>query len=332
MDHWLKHISHNLQVQTVLSHQRMITASIRPFFDARQVTLLSLRPQDIEDFYDTFYERGCKGTTVIRYHQILKQALSAAVRKDLLPANPMDKVDRPKKAAFERQHYSEEEVQKLIQIFADDPMRIPVTLTAFYGFRRSEVLGLKWENIDFENRTISVQHKVLAMPGTSRTELIVSDQLKTISSRRTLPLIPAAEALLKDERARQAENRKAFRKGYNTRYLDMICVNELGQLISPDCLSQHFWLILEKNGMRHIRFHDLRHTCASLLLSQHVDIKYIQHWLGHSNYSTTADIYAHLATGAGEETAQAMIHALGLDKKEVRQPTLTDSLPDSGGE
>ena len=132
------------------------------------------------------------------------------------------------------------------------------------------------------------------------------DVLKTKSSFRTLPLIPAVENLLLAERERQAKNRRLFKGSYCRDYLDYICVDESGKLLRPNYVTEHFVWIIRKYGLRKIRFHDIRHTCASLLLSNGIPMKQIQIWLGHSTFSTTADIYAHLDFSAQEQSAAAM--------------------------
>jgi len=114
-------------------------------------------------------------------------------------------------------------------------------------------------------------------------------------------------------KAQQQVYRKLCGKCYNTDYLDYLCVDEIGNLIRPNYVSEQFPKLLEANGMRHIRFHDLRHSCASLLLANNVPMKQIQEWLGHSDFSTTANIYAHLDYASKISSAQAMIAGLGLE-------------------
>lgn len=138
------------------------------------------------------------------------------------------------------------------------------------------------------------------------------DVMKTKSSYRTLPLLPFIEEELLKKKDFQAEMKKVFRKGYNTDYEDYVCVDATGKLYNPDFITEHFNTLLERNGMRHIRFHELRHSCASLLLAKHIPMKMIQDWLGHSDIQTTANIYSHLDTGSKQESAAAIGEALGM--------------------
>lgn len=124
---------------------------------------------------------------------------------------------------------------------------------------------------------------------------------------RTLPLVPQFREMLLERYSFQEECKRVCGKSYNKEYLDYVCVDEMGNLLNPDYITQCFSRLLEKNKLRHIRFHDLRHTCASMLLKNGVPMKQIQEWLGHSDFSTTANIYAHLDYTAKLNSAQAML-------------------------
>ena len=132
-------------------------------------------------------------------------------------------------------------------------------MAAFYGLRRSEIVGLKWDAIDFENKKISIQHTVVTAKVNGTVTEIARDKTKTKSSCRTLPLIPACEQMLNKMKKEQEQNRKVCGKSYCTDYLDYIYVDPMGKRIRPDFLSQHFPDFLVAHQMKRIRFHDLRH-------------------------------------------------------------------------
>lgn len=141
---------------------------------------------------------------------------------------------------------------------------------------------------------------------------LASDTTKTKSSMRTLPLVPFVREQLLALREEQKENRRLCGRSYNKEYLDYVCVNEIGDLIKPHYVTESFPKLLKANGFRPIRFHDLRHSCASLLLANGVSMKQIQEWLGHSDFSTTANIYAHLDYSSKLTSADAMLSGLGI--------------------
>lgn len=129
---------------------------------------------------------------------------------------------------------------------------------------------------------------------------------------RTLPLVPFMRERLLALKEEQKENRRLCGRSYIKDYVDYVCVNEIGDLIKPHYVTTAFPDLLKANGMRHIRYHDLRHSCASLLLANGVPMKQIQEWLGHSDFSTTANIYAHLDYSSKLTSADAMLNGLGL--------------------
>ena len=136
------------------------------------------------------------------------------------------------------------------------------------------------------------------------------DVMKTKSSYRTLPLIPIVEQALLAERDKQAEMKKAFGRGYCKKYEEYICVDAVGELIRPNYVSDHFAIVLRRNNLRKIRFHDLRHSCASLLLANGVQMKLIQEWLGHSDIGTTSNVYSHVDSESKKLSAEAIAKAL----------------------
>lgn len=194
----------------------------------------------------------------------------------------------------------------LFEVISGDPLELCVKIATYYGLRRSEVLGLRWDAIDFTKKTLSVSHKVIEAEVDGKYVPVGEDVLKTKSSFRMLPLIPAVEKLLLEEKEKQEMFRRLFKKSYCRDYLDYICVDQTGKILRPNYVTEHFTWLIEKYNLKKIRFHDLRHTCASLLLSSGISMKQIQVWLGHSTFSTTADIYAHLDYTAQEESASTM--------------------------
>ena len=236
------------------------------------------------------------------------------MRIDLIASNPVDKVDRPKPQAFMASYYSAEEMEKLFEAAQGHKLELIIQLAAFYGLRRAEVMGLRWEAIDFEAKTLTIRHIVTSTRIDGKKILVEADRAKTKSSLRTLPLVDPIAERLKAVKEQQEYNQKICGNCYNQEYLGYVFVDAMGNLIQPDSVTTVFPQLLKDNGLRRIRFHDLRHSCASLLLKEGVPMKQIQEWLGHSDISTTANIYAHLDSQSKNLSARTMANTLTLPK------------------
>lgn len=308
---WLEIAKSSVQITTYASYQGMIQGVIEPYFRKEGIRLADLKAVDLQEFYTKQLER-VTANSVIHYHANIHKALKYAVKIDLIPTNPADKVERPKKNAFRGDFYSAEEINALLTIVRGTKLEIPVLLGAFYGLRRSEVLGLKWDAIDFEANTLEIRHILTQAYLDGKKVLVQADRAKNKSSLRTLPLIPEIRDRLLEIKGQQEVYKKLCGRCYNKEYLVYLCVDEVGNILRPNYISESFPKLLKANGMRPIRFHDLRHSCASLLLANGVPMKQIQEWLGHSDFSTTANIYAHLDYSSKLSSAQAMANSLGL--------------------
>ena len=311
---WMEIARSTLKPNTAAGYASMIQNPIAPYFQQRGITLGGLQAVDIQIFYASQLKR-VSANTVIHYHAIIHRALKYAVKTDLIDVNPADKVERPRKDRFTASFYDGNEVNRLFQAARGTPLELPVMLAAFYGLRRSEVVGLKWEAIDFENKTIAIRHTVTVCAEKGRRIEVAADTTKTASSRRTLPLVPAFQTKLAALKEQQEKNRILCGRSYCTDYLGYVLVDAMGNRLKLSYISTAFPVLLKRNGLRPIRFHDLRHSCASLLLKNGVPMKQIQEWLGHSDFSTTANIYAHLDAGSKLTSAQAMEKGLGMSSE-----------------
>ena len=311
---WMEIARSTLKPNTAAGYASMIQNPIAPYFQQRGITLGGLQAVDIQMFYTSQLKR-VSANTVIHYHAIIHRALKYAVKTDLIDVNPADKVERPRKDRFTASFYDGNEVNRLFQVARGTPLELPVMLAAFYGLRRSEVVGLKWDAIDFENKTIAIRHTVTVCAEKGRRIEVAADTTKTASSRRTLPLVPAFQTKLAALKEQQEKNRILCGRSYCTDYLGYVLVDAMGNRLKLSYISTAFPALLKRNGLRPIRFHDLRHSCASLLLKNGVPMKQIQEWLGHSDFSTTANIYAHLDAGSKLTSAQAMEKGLGMSSE-----------------
>lgn len=308
---WLEIAKGRLAVATYSSYAAMIKKPVGPYFRQRNLTLRELEARHLQMFYSEML-RKVKPNTVIHYHAIIHSALKYAVKTDMLVQNVADKVDRPKKNSFQPVFLSAEEMQKMFEALRGTKLELPVLVAAFYGFRRGEVLGLKWDAIDFERGTISVIRTVTTITVDGKQTEIEQQSAKTKSSLRTLPLIGSFREYFLQVKEAQELNKQVCGNCYNHEYDGFVFVDELGERMRTNYLTSAFPKFLEGHGLRRMRFHDLRHSCASLLLANGVPLKHIQEWLGHSDFTTTANIYAHLDYKSKITSAQAMETGLAL--------------------
>ena len=258
MRYWLKMMRTAVTETTYSSYCFNVEKHIIPYFEPLGVTLAGLQPRQIQSFY-LHEAETLKNTSILRFHANLHKALKYAVRIDLIASNPVDKVDRPKPQAFMASYYSAEEMEKLFEAAQGHKLELIIQLAAFYGLRRAEVMGLRWEAIDFEAKTLTIRHIVTSTRIDGKKILVEADRAKTKSSLRTLPLVDPIAERLKAVKEQQEYNQKICGNCYNQEYLGYVFVDVMGNLIQPDSVTTGFPQLLKENGLRRIRFHDLRH-------------------------------------------------------------------------
>jgi integrase len=304
---WLERTKLKVAPGTYRGYRYNIKAGIYPYFQERQIRLIDLRAVDLEDYYSYLREQGLSGNTVLHHHANIHKALKDAVRLELVDRNVAEIVERPRKEKYLPSHYSVEEVNLLLEALQEHWLYVPVLLSVFYGLRRSEVLGLQWKSIDFETKTIAIQHTRIYGEIDGKETVIGRDVLKRKSSYRTLPMPEPVWKLL--------YHLKTVRYGSESVPTDAyVCLNREGNPLAPNEFTRSFKQFLLNNGLREIRLHDLRHTCASILIQNRVPLIEVQQWLGHSTLETTADLYAHLEYESKKGNAELLKKILSLSK------------------
>ena len=313
MVQWVESHRKNIQLKTHETNTNNLKKHIYPYFSAIGVSLGDVKAEMIQAYCDTKISSGLNPNTVIRQYAMLRTALNHAYKSKLIRTNPCDWVDRPKSKRYIAEFYNSEEIKQLLSVFKGTSIEVPVYIAAYFGLRRSEVIGLQWSSLDLVNGSLTVCNKVVRVLHEGRLENIATSELKTESSYRILPLDERLTAMFLAVKKQQECNRQICGDLYNENYLNYVCVNVMGELINPETLSRKFSKTLSQNGMKRIRFHDLRHSCASMLLSLGYSMKEIQDWLGHSNYKTTADLYSHVDPRNKSKMIRGITSALSTD-------------------
>ena len=311
MFQWLEMMRSSVELSTYAAYAMTIKNKIIPYFEGKRLTLQELEkhPKYIQDYYQYELDRGSSANTVIHRHANIRKCLQYAFQIGLIKSNPANRIERPRKGKYHATIYNQQEMETLFNAVKGDPIELGVILAAFYGLRRSEVAGLKWDAIDFRKKTIQIKHTVTQMTLDGKTITVQKDRAKTKSSCRTLPLVPPFEELLHRLQKEQQRNQMLCGESYSKQYLEYIYVDAMGELVKPNYLTQHFDVVLKKHKLKKIRFHDLRHSCASLLYANGVSLKEIQEWLGHSDIGTTSNIYTHLDYSSKVSSANAILAA-----------------------
>ena len=290
---WLANIKPKVVQSTYIGYEQVVKGRLCPYFKSKKIKLIDLRPRDIQDFINYLYKQRLKGSTIAHYTSNMNTALKEAVIAEIIPSNPMDRIESVKKEVYIPEFYTDDELIELIEVIKTQKLELPLTLGIIYGLRREEILGLTWNAIDFKNKSITIRKTVGRGKYDGVTQFLIKDIPKNKSSYRTLPMFDFIADLLNKYKEKYKMNEKIFGDTYITDYKDFICLMDNGELVKPDYVDRTFSRILKENGFRHIRLHDLRHSCATLLLRNGVPLPEIQKWLGHSNIITTQR-YSHL--------------------------------------
>ena len=249
-----------------------------------RIKLTRLSAQNIQELYSRKLAEGLSPTTVLHLHRVLHRALRQAVRWGSIPRNVTETVDPPSMAKTQHQALTAEQAKQFLAAVREDQLEALYVLAIMTGMRQGELLGLHWHEVDLEKETIHVRSQL------KRGGVLGSP--KTDSSRRQLDLPAIAIEALRRHRIRQIHER--FQAGASWSESDLVFTNSVGNATNPANLrSRSFIPLLKRTGLPNIRFHDLRHSTATLLLSLGINPKIVQELLGHSQISITMDVYSH---------------------------------------
>ena len=302
---WLEMKKGTIELITWEGYEEYIDLHIYPFFKKMNVNLADLSYQHLQKYYNE-KKKTLSAQSLRRHHTVINQTLKMALKDDLIANNPAEKVTLPKVEKFTGKFLSVEQGNVLLEVSKGKTMETAIILAMMYGLRRSEIAGLKWSAIDFTNNTIAIKHTV-----TQHKTTVAKDKTKNKSSNRILPLNSQVKEFLLKMQARQNNEKQLFGRDYkNTEY---ICRWADGHAMQCNYITKGFKNILVKYGLpANIRFHDLRHSCASYMLKAGCSMKEIADWLGHADISTSMNIYAHLDVSAKQSVANRLGNLLSV--------------------
>ena len=313
-EYWLSELKGTVQDSTLSSYEQPLRKHILPRIG--DITLGNLDQYDLKEFINLEIadcderqkkidemEKEADGQEInastsirpyyasIRKHlKIIHMMLAYAISEGDIEVNAVDKINpqvlkKIPKNEYEIRPYTKEELVILRNAVKGDHLEAPIMIASYIGVRREEVLGLRWQDIDFENRCIHIRH-VCRMVG---SKIEYTDQMKSKSSRRIAAMIDPLREYLLELKKRQEEDKKLFGSGYQD--TDIVCRWNDGQPIKPNNLSVGFSRLIKKAGLRHTRFHDLRHSVATIIIEETGDLTLASAALGHTDTKITADVY-----------------------------------------
>jgi len=269
--------------------------------------LARLTADDLDGLYSRLLSGGLSPKTVRMIHAVLHRALSHAQRRGAIAVNPASVAVPPSAPRREFRTLAPEEAALLLKAALSDKLYGVYVLALTCGLRQGEILGLRWADVDLNGAVLHVRQQVYRMAG----EWVFSEP-KTAAGRRTVSLSGSAVEALRERRL--AQNKERLR-GETWEDLDLVFSNRRGNPIDKaNLLRGSFWPLLERAGLPHMRFHDLRHSCASLMLAEGVHPKVVQEMLGHSSISVTLDIYSHVLPSMQADAAEKMDRLLAASK------------------
>ena len=284
---WLKDSARpSVRAKTYAGYESIVTYRIVPHLG--HLKLSQLKPARIQSFYMTLADDGLSQYSVINTHRVLRKALDQAHRWGMILRSPVDLVDAPRAQKQEMQTLSAEQVGELLSSAAEDHLVGIYALAVSTGMRLGELLGLRWSDIDRPGRRLFVRRSLQRVP----REGLQFAEPKTKKSRRTVALSQLALDALYEHRQRQVKDRLKFPGEWE--HPDLVFTTEWGKPIDPGSVSKRFKKALQLAGLPSVRFHDLRHTAATLLLQADTHPKIVSEMLGHSTITLTLDTYSHV--------------------------------------
>jgi len=316
---WLENfVKENRKLATYYRYKGIVNKYLIPSLGS--LKLNELRPIHIEKMLSDSKKTGIKSATVEFIYTVLNITLNRAKFQRIINWNPCESVERPRKEKFVANVLTVDEFYSIlsllnIAIYKDYVFSVALQIVLELGLRRGELCGLEWKNVDFESNTIKIINNINFTNG--KTYMSTP---KTLESKRILYISDGLKKILREYKLVQSKNKlfygpRAIKNYYDSIEYDFILTWETGRKIHPMYYTNRFGKLLKESSIvKAIRFHDIRHTNATLLLSQGVDFKTIQSRLGHSNINTTLNIYSHVNLDMQKDAVNKLSSIINGDK------------------
>jgi integrase len=269
--------------------------------------LRAVTPQQLQALYNQLLAKPLSPTSVVRTHAVLHSAFDQALRWNLIPRNPCDATRPPRINRQEMQALSRQQAAVLIERASTPLTRALYAVAATAGLRRGEMVALRWSDVDFDRRQLTVRRTAHRVRGRG----IVMGEPKTKAGRRTVRLSSVALSALRAHRASQLEER--LKAGPAWTDMNLVFTSSVGTTMEEARITRLFKRDLLAAGLPNVRLHDLRHTAATLLIEEGVSMKAVQAAMGHSTIAITMDVYAHVTPAMQDSVADAMDRIFGTD-------------------
>jgi integrase len=304
---WLENThKQSVRPRTYERYEEAIRLHLLPVLGKYQLQKLSA--QHVQAFYARKLKEGLSPSTVIYYHSVLHNALDTAVKWGLVSRNVCDLVTPPRRARFEIKPFTTEQVQSFFAAIRGHKWEALFTLALATGMRQGELLGLKWQDINFSTGTLQVRRILTRIPSETSGKVYIEAEPKTEKSRRSITVASFALEALSQHRVSQLETK--LKAGAFWEEHDYVFCTLVGRHLRPSHVVDEFKKLLKKADLPDIRFHDLRHSAATLLLSLGVHAKVVQEMLGHTQISMTMDIYSHVLPSMQQDAVNKLNNLL----------------------
>lgn len=321
MEYWLNNIiKSSVELDTFNGYKRQVTGRLKDYFTKREhrKTVKEITADDLDDFY-AHLRKELSNATIDHYNDNISSAFKYLLKKKIVRYNPTDLINPITVERKEVNTYTREEIMQLFEILKDDIIELPTLYDGFYGLRRSEIIGLREQVFDFEEDYFFINHVAIQNDGKDNEEKVYfKDKAKSKKDYRAFPLFENIKVATLKKLERIEKNKKIFGNSYNYKYDGYLFVHDNGNIIQPHYFTERFREIIQRNGLKQITPHGLRHSIATLLHLEGVDIRDIQDWLGHENISST-NIYTRGDYQKQVQTGKVVMQLFGNNAKIQKQ-------------